>query len=495
VAYLQSTQKSATISAIQYAKSRVLALAEVGASGTATSRAGAAFDEIIDILTNGVIQTSTSADALIFPTPTGASPNKTNAKDQLVANKDFLKAEIIAWLSLNYPSVVFNTTLCSRDIGYIIDAMTYDILYGGNSASIQVATTYFLGGGAQVLPVEQRAATVAAFNRLSVIAQQVIIKDSVVVTSGNVLTQNISNLAGTTAETATVVELVSYITSSISSNSLSALPAPSYPSVTWSAAALQTAKTAIASARSTIIDNTIININTSYPFAYNSVKCRRDIGFIVDAMTYDVLYGGNSQTADAADEYYSTGVLQVPVDTQAATAATFEYIKSVVAACVVNTAITRLNTTVTQNISNPAASATEAAQTNALFDIVTNLIVNAYSSTIVLEETVPAAIADNAVVSFHQFSLITAAGHTFEWIGAGTNVNTALPYLGGIPITENQAVTLNQGKIYYTGTDQRGDFRIGDGLVINRNTGTISGRTFTKSLFAVMTPYILAIGD
>jgi len=32
-------------------------------------------------------------------------------------------------------------------------------------------------------------------------------------------------------------------------------------------------------------------------------------------------------------------------------------------------------------------------------------------------------------------------------------------------------------------------------LIINRNLGTITGRTFTKSLFAVMTPYILAIGS
>ena len=91
--------------------------------------------------------------------------------------------------------------------------------------------------------------------------------------------------------------------------------------------------------------------------------------------------------------------------------------------------------------------------------------------------------------------MITSSGHTFEWIGAGTNVNTALPYLGGIPITENQAVQVNGGKVYFTGTDQRGDFRIGQDFVINQNTGTISGRTFTRSLFAVMTPYILAIGD
>ena len=143
----------------------------------------------------------------------------------------------------------------------------------------------------------------------------------------------------------------------------------------------------------------------------------------------------------------------------------------------------------------PTATSTEAALVGSLFDVVINLIENAYSSTITIEESVPSIILDNANVSFHQYSLITSSGHTFEWIGAGTNVNTALPYLGGTPITENQVIEVNGGRVYYTGTDQRGDFRIGNDLVINRNTGTISGRTFTKSLFAVMTPYILAIGD
>lgn len=117
------------------------------------------------------------------------------------------------------------------------------------------------------------------------------------------------------------------------------------------------------------------------------------------------------------------------------------------------------------------------------------------SSTVILEESVSTTINNNSIVNFYQFSRITAAGHTFEWIGSGTDINTALPYLGGTAITANQAVTLNQGKIFFTGTDQRGDFRIGNDFVINQNTGTITGRTFTKSLFAVMTPYILAIGS
>ena len=45
----------------------------------------------------------------------------------------------------------------------------------------------------------------------------------------------------------------------------------------------------------------------------------------------------------------------------------------------------------------------------------------------------------------------------------------------------------------YTSTDQIGDFRIGNDLTINGSTGTITGETFDKALFAVITPYVLAI--
>jgi hypothetical protein len=68
-----------------------------------------------------------------------------------------------------------------------------------------------------------------------------------------------------------------------------------------------------------------------------------------------------------------------------------------------------------------------------------------------------------------------------------------LPYNGGFPIQENEVTEEKGGRVYFTSTDQQGDFRIGTELVFNRVDGTISGRTFNKALFAVMTPYILAI--
>jgi hypothetical protein len=52
-----------------------------------------------------------------------------------------------------------------------------------------------------------------------------------------------------------------------------------------------------------------------------------------------------------------------------------------------------------------------------------------------------------------------------------------------------------RGKVYFTSTDHKGDFRIGGDLLINRESGTITGTTFDRSLFAVLTPYILALED
>ncbi len=110
-----------------------------------------------------------------------------------------------------------------------------------------------------------------------------------------------------------------------------------------------------------------------------------------------------------------------------------------------------------------------------------------------LEGVADINILANAAVSFHQPSYISALGYTFEYIGSGTNIQTALPYNGGFPIQENEVTEEKGGRVYFTSTDQQGDFRIGTELVFNRVDGTISGRTFNKALFAVMTPYILAI--
>ena len=99
-------------------------------------------------------------------------------------------------------------------------------------------------------------------------------------------------------------------------------------------------------------------------------------------------------------------------------------------------------------------------------------------------------------VNFHQRSQITTSSHTFEYVGSGTNTFTAIPQNGGIPSRQREVVfdsATQEGLVVFTSTDQLGDFRIGADLTINRAAGRIEGETFERSLFEILTPYILAL--
>jgi hypothetical protein len=228
---------------------------------------------------------------------------------------------------------------------------------------------------------------------------------------------------------------------------------------------------------------------------YDPETCKRDIGYIVDGISYDILYSGNTETNEAAAQYFDADTLQIPVETRQATVDTFKYLREVAEECITNTIVSALNTVTSQVVNRPAATKQEADTVRNLFTIVVNLIAQGYSSTITLDSPLPENpdIGDEA--EFRQFSQISTSSHTFEWVGSGTNINAALPYQGGQPIAGNEIVERNNGQVFFTATDQNGDFSIGRELKINRNTGTISGDTFDRSLFAVLTPYILAIED
>src|SRR6056300_21612 len=99
-------------------------------------------------------------------------------------------------------------------------------------------------------------------------------------------------------------------------------------------------------------------------------------------------------------------------------------------------------------------------------------------------------------ITFHQRSQITSSSHTFEYVASGTNTFTAIPQNGGFPIPANEVrydSATNEGLVVFTSTDQLGDFKIGSELNINRQAGRIEGETFERSLYAILTPYILAL--
>ena len=116
-------------------------------------------------------------------------------------------------------------------------------------------------------------------------------------------------------------------------------------------------------------------------------------------------------------------------------------------------------------------------------------------STISLLQNLNNTVSAGTTVYFSRVSLQITSSHSFEWVGSGNDINRAKPALGGVVVPENEVIQENGGLVVYTSTDQAGNFKIGDGVVINQATGQISGRDFTKALFTTMTPFILALAE
>jgi hypothetical protein len=81
------------------------------------------------------------------PSVTGSNTATTdldrlNARINLEENRDWIKAEAIAYMAANNPEYMFDTDRCERDLDRYIDALRYDLLYPGNYKSVLAGRYY-----------------------------------------------------------------------------------------------------------------------------------------------------------------------------------------------------------------------------------------------------------------------------------------------------------------------------------------------------------------
>jgi hypothetical protein len=114
-----------------------------------------------------------------------------DARTLIKENKEFVKEELTAWIAQNYPSVKYSKTKCKRDVGYIVDAVCYDLTYTGKWATLTAGLAYFDGNGSTTLMIDSSevAATAAAYSRLKTILQQIVANTTVTKSAGNTATQ------------------------------------------------------------------------------------------------------------------------------------------------------------------------------------------------------------------------------------------------------------------------------------------------------------------
>ena len=377
------------------------------AGGSAQAAVAAEVESLFDITANAITSGSMlMAPAQVFPDPSNAVWTSVNsaAFAELDGIKDSVGTGLLAYLSEFFKVLPYSESKCRRDTGYIIDAISHDIQYGGNAATVQTAGMYFENAVNTGLQIEQRMGTRDAFLHLGKIIEHVVGGKDITTTlyprtgkyyTGDIVTKyeywnGIPSYQTTTHQDFGVVganpdtsiaarKLAEIVANAVDDNIETRNTIPERIDVlqTWMGDNYVTAKE-IAERRSDILSEAVIAyLSTTWnALSFPDAKCRRDIGFLIDAISHDVQYQTNSATRQAAGIYFENGISVLPIDTRAQTAAIYNFLGNAVEQIVQEIPVTNASTyTLTpQNLLDIPATASEGATVHDLVGIIEGVI-------------------------------------------------------------------------------------------------------------------------
>ena len=180
-----------------------------------------------------------------------SNDNRWIAYGILKNNISFIQDETIAYLSSSWSTASYDESKCRRDIGLIVSGAAEDLIFNSVSASVVNAKFYYeYPSQAQGAQLNQ---TLDGVFYASKLAQKVIL------------------------------------------NTLFTLPNPQ----------TNTAYDLLINNKSFIQNETIAYISSSWSTKeYNETTCKRDIGYILDAIATDTKWGGNERAITAGVFYY-----------------------------------------------------------------------------------------------------------------------------------------------------------------------------------------------
>ena len=277
-AVVQSSQLSQELASVGFAGDRVSELTDVADNTLSLARSNGYFDTVLDIIENGntnseeVGTTSDISTTLLFPAPDGVDSNKVAARDKLRANRQFIKDEADAYAKNVFGLVGapdFDTI--KLQVGQWVDALTYDVLYGGNDASTTQARLYFtdtsLNPDTPAGASGNVATLTAITGHLRSIISDILVGTQITRSAGNASLQVTSGANASSAEGSEASANLQIIQNALTN---AVLPSsPTLPSVTWSTPSLKDAKVDIdnnlaeADADINIIDRTIAFIDSN----------------------------------------------------------------------------------------------------------------------------------------------------------------------------------------------------------------------------------------
>ena len=429
-----------------------------------------------------------------------ASNEASSSWNSLRENKEFIQNEVIAYVSSSWSGVFYNEDKCKRDVGHLIDATATDLYYGGNERSVNAGSFYYLfpsSATAKGVPstTSQLDPTVDGIRYAGNLSTKVIKNETFLQPSASVLV-GADLLVGN--KTFIQKETIAFLSSS------------------WS------------------------------EFEYNEASCSRDLGYIIDAVRTDLVYGGNERSVQAGIFYYYIPSVAT-TEQKPQTTDGIDFAKGLSEKVILKEQLTRAPFLTQQSVDYLRASKKQLqsiaiSYTNAAFPdfeynedkcyrdtgfildaIATDLYYGGNERSITAAESYYTGVYGSAaeVINNQQYetadvnrylrtqfqrivrnspleefgSLIITTGHDFSYAGAGVTYKALPPNQGGagVPDPTKEITEIAGGRVFFTSGNELGDFRIGTGLVINQATGTLQGRTFSRSLFSLVTPFSLAL--
>src|SRR6056300_1730987 len=217
------------------------------------------------------------------------------ANSLLTKNRKFIQEETIAYINAEINdgddsddfagNFTYNQEKCYRDIGLIIDAVSFDLTYVGNSKTVDAALSYWDGATSRI--AGQQTETVAAIN----FAKNLIVN--------NILT-NTPYVPSTNLQNPFAVDLLDKNRDFVADETLA-----------W------------------IDDQISGGAGIWSGFSYDEGTFRRNVINLVDAMIFDLRYGGNTRSRSEASKYWDGGTSEIPGQ-QAQTVAAFEFTRDLI---------------------------------------------------------------------------------------------------------------------------------------------------------------------
>jgi hypothetical protein len=212
---------------------------------------------------------------------------------------------------------------CMRDIGYIVDSIAQDLYWGGNEFTVGAIREYFGNNGStssgslngeivqSVIAFDAARTMVKKAVTNQLYAKNLLLSAGPATAGGpggNIAVSTSGNAASCVDVQSTVDSLFATIINTLNAGTLSSLPP--IDNGDWDCANVRnTIDTLFAILTTSLTTSSILALPASNPGPWSTVsessKCRRDIGYIVEAITADLRLGGNENIINAAESYFT----------------------------------------------------------------------------------------------------------------------------------------------------------------------------------------------